>query len=400
MARSQDGESQGPTTPGALSGVRVLDFSMIIAGPYSTRLMADLGAEVIKIEPPQGDLLRGGHPRRKGRSTYFAQLNCGKKSVVIDLKQARGVELVLDLIEHADVLVENFRPGVMDSLGLGFERVVRRKPDLIYCSVSGFGQTGSGRGRSAYAPIIQAVSGYDLAYMAYLEHANKPMQGANATADYLAATHAMAAVSAALFRRERTGRGERLDIALLDVMHNMLAYEVQEAQFPQRRRTIYGPLRARDGFVIVTPISPRNYQDLLDAIGHPEWRERFPLGGSDRSRNYELLMEALEEWTQQRSARECEDIISAGGCPCARYLTPLESIEQDCVRERGSMIEIDDGAGPFRVPNTPLRSLDAESGVRALVPALGEHSREILSDWIEISVQEIDDLLTQGVIRA
>ena len=362
--------------------------------------MADIGAEVVKLEPPRGDLLRGAAPRRDNKSTYFGQLNCGKKSVIVDLKTTQGIELALDLMEQADVLVENFRPGVMDRLGLGYEHTIQRRPDLIYCSISGYGQIGSGRGRAAFAPIIHAASGYDLAYMAYLEAPEKPMQGANATADYLAATHAMAAISAALFRREKTSRGDRLDIALLDVMHNMLAYELQDAQFPQQGRTIYRPLQTLDGFVIVAPNSRKNYSDLLTAIDYPEWRERFPLNTADRARNWDLLLNEVEGWTKSRSSQECEDIISASGCPCSRYLTPLESINQDLVHERNGVIEVDDGAGPFLVPNTPLHSLDAEARVRAFVPKLGQHCREIFADWLHLSDEQIDALIEQGVIGA
>ncbi|MBV1878031.1 MAG: CoA transferase [Pseudomonadales bacterium] len=387
-------------TVGALDGVRVLDFSMYIAGPYSTRLMADIGAEVVKIESPKGDLLRGAAPQRNKKSSYFGQLNCGKKSVVVDLKQPGGVALVLDLIASADVLVENFRPGVMDKFGLGYEQVVKYKPDLIYCSVSGYGQIGSGRGRAAYAPIVHAASGYDLAYMAYLESPEKPMQGANATADYLAATHAMGAISAALFRREKTGRGERLDIALLDVMHNMLAYELQEAQFPQQGRTIYKPLQTLDGFVVLAPNSSKNYRDLLNAIGHPEWRERFPLNTEDRAKNWDLLLKEVEGWTQTRSSQECEDIISAGGCPCSRYLTPLESIHQDVVRERDGIVEVDDGEGVFLVPNSPLHAQESEARIRPFVPDLGQHGREIAAEWAGFSNDEIDLLIKKGVLGA
>ena len=226
------------------------------------------------------------------------------------------------------------------------------------------------------------------------------MQGANATADYLAATHAMALISASLYRREKTGRGERLDIALLDVMHNMLAYELQEAQFPQEGRTLYKPLETLDGYVVLAPNSPKNYRNLLDAIGRPELLERFPLNPPHRVRNWDLMLKEVEAWTRQRSSQECEDIINAGGCPCSRYQTPLESLNQDLVHERDGIVEVDDGAGPFLVPNTPLRTLESESRVRPFVPDLGQHCREIFTDWTSLSSAEIDDLIARGTIGA
>jgi crotonobetainyl-CoA:carnitine CoA-transferase CaiB-like acyl-CoA transferase len=394
MGRDPNRDREPTAAAGALCGVRVLDFTMIIAGPYTTRLMADLGAEVIKVEPETGDLARGSSARRQGKSTFFAQLNCGKRSLSLDLKRPEAVALLLDLAAHADVIVENFRPGVMERLGLGYERVRERRPDIVYCSISGFGQTGPDAGRAAYAPIIQALSGYDLAQLSYLERAEKPLQGANATADYLSATHALAAINAALFRRARTGRGERIDIALLQVMHNMLAHEIQSAQFPQPfGRTIYKPLRAKDGFVMVAPVSPKNWSDLLRAVGHPEWREQFPLDTRERPLYWARLMEALESWTEQRTAQECEDLISAAGCPCARYRTALESLELPQIAARGAVVEVDDGAGPFRVPNTPLVLRESESRLRPSVPERGGDTRSILREVLGLRPTEIDALL-------
>ncbi|HBF97626.1 MAG TPA: carnitine dehydratase, partial [Alphaproteobacteria bacterium] len=295
---------------GALDGVRVLDFTGVVAGPFGTRLMADLGAEVVKVEPPSGDLLRGAPPRRDGKSPYFGQINCGKKSISVDLKDPRARDLVLQLVDKTDVVIQNFRPGVMRNFGLGYDDLKQRKPDLIYCSISGYGQHGPASGRAAYAPIIHAASGYDLAVMSYQDHLDRPLNGANATADYLAASLAMGAISAALLKRERTGKGDEIDIAMTEVMQNILAYEIHELQFKaERQRPNYGPVRTKDGFIIVNPISPKNFSDLANAVGHPEWLEQFPLNTKDRLKNWSLLMAELEKWTCERTAEECEEII-------------------------------------------------------------------------------------------
>ena len=384
---------------GALDGVRVLDFTGVVAGPFGTRLMADLGAEVVKVEPPSGDLLRGAPPRRDGKSPYFGQINCGKKSISVDLKDPRARDLVLQLVDKSDVVIQNFRPGVMRNFGLGYDDLKQRKPDLIYCSISGYGQHGPASGRAAYAPIIHAASGYDLAVMSYQDHLDRPLNGANATADYLAASLAMGAISAALLKRERTGKGDEIDIAMTEVMQNILAYEIHELQFKaERQRPNYGPVRTKDGFIIVNPISPKNFSDLANAVGHPEWLEQFPLNTKDRLKNWSLLMAELEKWTRERTAEECEEIIREGGCPCSRYRDVWESMHDPQVDAREGVVEINDGTGPYLIPTTPLRLMQSEARPKPFVPELGGNNAEILQSWLGMDQSDIDRLAEQGVL--
>src|SRR5262249_28504990 len=162
-------------TDEALGGVRVLDFTTIVSGPFCTRMLADLGAEVIKVEPPEGDFIRTQPPMREGRSAYFAHLNCGKKSIAVDLKQPRATDLMRDMADRCDV-VENSRPGVMQRLGLDYETLIARNSRLIYCSISGFGQTGPWAGRSAYAPILHAASGYDAVNLSHQDGLEAPLR--------------------------------------------------------------------------------------------------------------------------------------------------------------------------------------------------------------------------------
>ena len=384
---------------GALDGVRVLDFTGVVAGPFGTRLMADLGAEVVKVEPPSGDLLRGAPPRRDGKSPYFGQINCGKKSISVDLKDPRARDLVLQLVDKTDVVIQNFRPGVMRNFGLGYDDLKQRKPDLIYCSISGYGQHGPASGRAAYAPIIHAASGYDLAVMSYQDHLDRPLNGANATADYLAASLAMGAISAALLKRERTGKGDEIDIAMTEVMQNILAYEIHELQFKaERQRPNYGPVRTKDGFIIVNPISPKNFSDLANAVGHPEWLEQFPLNTKDRLKNWSLLMAELEKWTRERTAEECEEIIREGGCPCSRYRDVWDSMHDPQVDAREGVVEINDGTGPYLIPTTPLRLMQSEARPKPIVPELGGNNAEILQSWLGMDQSDIDRLAEQGVL--
>ncbi|MCK9992415.1 MAG: CoA:oxalate CoA-transferase [Alphaproteobacteria bacterium] len=384
---------------GALAGVRVLDFTSYIAGPYATRLMADLGAEIIKLEPPGGDLVRSSVPRRKGKGAIYAQLNAGKKSISVDMTTPEGVDLVLRLIEKCDVVFENNRPGVMKKYGLDYDAVRARKPDIIYASVCGFGQSGPAAELSAYAPIIHAASGWELAKMAIEPALKKPMRANDATADYMSATHAMAAMTAALFRRERTGEGERIDISMLDVMHNVLAFEYQETQFPMKYGTpVNIPIKAKEGFFMIAPVTPKNFDDLLAAIGKPEWKEKFPLNTKAHFEAWEGLMEAMEDWAKDYTAEEAEKIISAGGSPITRFLSMEESMNLPQVAARGSQVIANDGRGDIKMPNTPLRTLHADSRLRPMISEYGQHNDEILGGLLGLKQDELARLRDAKVV--
>jgi CoA:oxalate CoA-transferase len=385
---------------GALDGVRVLDFSAVIAGPFGTRLMADLGAEVVKVEPPVGDLLRGAPPLREGVSPYYGQTNCGKRSISVDLKTPEGIELILQLVAQADVVVQNFRPGVMRDMGLGYDDLVKHKSDIIYASVSGYGQHGPASQWAAYAPIIHASSGYDLAILSYQDDLDKPLNGANATADYLAASLVMGAISAALLKREKTGAGEEIDISMMEIMQNVLPYEIHEQQFKaKRQRPNYGPVRTGDGYIMVNPLSPKNFRDLVNSVGHPEWLEQYPLKTpTDRQKNWSLIMAELEKWALQRTSVECESIIREGGCPCSRYREVWESMQDPQSEHRQGVVEIRDSAGAYKIPTTPLRLMNSEAAPKPFVSDLGEDNAKILRDWLGFDPEKVDDLVETKVL--
>ena len=222
----------------------MLDFTAMLAGPHCARLMADLGAEVIKIEGLEGDLIRGRPPLRDGHSTYFGALNCGKKSVAIDLKSDAAKDIIYGLAKASDVVVENFRPGVMARLGFDYATLAKHNPKLVYCSISGYGQQGSGATRAAYAPIIHAASGYDAANLNYQTEQDTPASTGIFIADILSGAYAFGAIQAALVHRERTGQGQAVDVSLMDSMLNLMVFECQEAQFPSKRpRPVYVPMK-------------------------------------------------------------------------------------------------------------------------------------------------------------
>src|SRR5438477_5923023 len=214
-----------------LNGVRVVDFTTTIAGPHCTRLLADVGAEVIKLEAPEGgDMMRSRPPLRNGASTSFGQLNTGKKSVILDLKRPEAVEIVHRLVATADVLVENFRPGVMQRFGLDYPTLKTVKPDLIFCAISGYGQTGPSAGLPAYAPVIHAASGYDMAHLAYQPGRSRPDYCGIYHADVLTGVYAFGAIGAALYQRHTTGKGQHIDVSMLESMLSLTLNEMQGAQ--------------------------------------------------------------------------------------------------------------------------------------------------------------------------
>jgi crotonobetainyl-CoA:carnitine CoA-transferase CaiB-like acyl-CoA transferase len=379
------------TSSDPLAGIRVLDFSSMMAGPYCTRFMADLGAEVIKVEAPEGDYIRQRAPKRDGHSAYFGHLNAGKRSIVLDLKQPAALAAAHRLAERCDVLVQNFRPGTMERLGLGWEQVHALNPRLIYCSISGFGQTGPDAHKPAYAQIVQAASGYELAHAGYQDGSDRPSNIAIFIADVMGALFAHSGVLAALQHRNLTGHGQHVDSTLMESMLSLMAYEVQEAQFPApERRPVYPPLKARDGYVMLAAVSPRNFEALLDVLDLGDWRAD-PMLATDAGRqgNWSAVMARVEDWTCRRSVEECERIIGGAGVPLTRYSTVREALQQPQFKHRGSLATVRDGAGTYLVPNLPFKLSAAHVGVRERVPELGEDTEQVLREIAGLTPDEV-----------
>lgn len=382
----------------ALAGVRVLDFTTVMAGPFATRMLADLGAEVVKIESLEGDQVRARPPLRDGRSAYFGHLNAGKRSMACNLKSPEILSLIRDLVPHYDVLVENFRPGVMSRFGLDYETLAALNPRLIYCSISGYGQAGPKAHHPAYAPVIHAVSGFDMVAMHYQDAAERPATSGIFIADVLGGTHAFGAIQAALYQREKTGKGQFIDLSMLEAMVGMLVFEAQEAQFPGTpRRPLYTPLRTLDGFIMVAPTSARNFEQLSEAVGHPEWRDdpRFR-SVQDRNANWAILLSLTEEWTSQRTAQEAEQTLSHHGVPCGRYREMAEVMADPQLAAREAFTSIDDGAGPYAVPNPPFRMSASRAEARNSVSALGADGPALLRDELGLSDEAVQALQASG----
>ncbi len=387
----------------ALAGLVVLDFTIVMSGPMATRMMADAGADVIKLESPEGDVVRQrppliGPPGRRV-SSYWASMNCGKRSLVLDLQTEAGRRLARELALQADVLVENFRPGVMQRLGLDHASLARDNPRLVYASISGFGQRGPRAQTPAYAPVIHAASGYERAYSDYQPDAQRPANNGIFIADVLGASHAFGAIQLALYEREKSGRGQAIDVSLMDSVLGMLIYEIQAAQFPpDRPRQVYEPVRSNDGHVMVAAVTQKNLEVLFDVIGFPEGKTdpRFATV-ADKEAHWSALLALIERWTSQRSGAECEAVLMAAGVPCSRYRSVGEAMADPQTVARGTLAALHAGDQAFQVANVPYQLSATPLGARDRLAALGEHTEEVLREKLRLSDGELAALRAQGV---
>ncbi|HLZ05748.1 MAG TPA: CaiB/BaiF CoA-transferase family protein [Bradyrhizobium sp.] len=368
---------------GSFSGLRVIDFSTTIAGPHCARMLADMGAEVIKIEPAEGETMRSRPPLRSGCSTVFGQLNVGKKSLVLDLKSKAGTEAIRRLVATADVLVENFRPGVMRRLRLDYETLRPLNPKLVYCSISGYGQTGPSAERPAYAPVIHAASGYDMAHLAYQPGRKRPDYCGIYHADVFSGAYAFGAIASALYQRTITHKGQHIDVSMLESMLLLTLNEVQWSQFtvPATSRPMFGPIATADGYVMLAIASEKTFQGLMKVIGRPEWvtDPRF-LAYGDRRNNWSELMDGVEAWSRTVTTETCLAELNREGVPSSAYRTVAEALADPQIAHRRALAEVEDGGGTFRMMNLPFRMSGARVAAGKRVSTLGEHTRALLKE--------------------
>ena len=375
-----------------LEGLRVFDLSRIVAGPYAGRLLSDLGADVVKLEGPDGDMARVWGEQRHGLSGFYTQQNAGKRNLGIDLKAAGAAELILRLAETTDIVIENFRPGVMERLGLGWDALHAANPRLILMSVTGFGQTGPNVGRQAFAPIIHAESGL-IARQAHFDKFSytDPILS---IADTNAAMHGLIAVLSALYQRESTGEGQHVDIAMFDAMLATDDYSHHALDaFPVRRLggeiwdATGGPVMIagefRSTWVVLRnhvedpapPDADLPEKERLRRVTVGAWLNSFP----DRQSLLTALEKANLAWGDVR--------------------THEEAFATSQAEARGIIGEIDDRAGGVRrVVQAPYKFSAAEAGVRGPATHRGEHNAEVLADWLGMSPGEVADLTEAGVL--
>jgi crotonobetainyl-CoA:carnitine CoA-transferase CaiB-like acyl-CoA transferase len=351
------------TDPTPLGGVRVLDLSRVLSGPSCGKALVDLGADVIKLEPPEGDLTRTAQPRVGGVPVYFAQQNCGKRCVSIDLRLDGGRALVADLAAACDVVLENFRPGVLERLGVGYDAVRARNPSVVYCSITGYGQQGSAAGRRAYAPVMHAELGL-MEFTARKQRA-EPRSEAVSHADLYAGLQATIAILAALLQRSSTGAGQHIDVSMAEVMLQASEWTAVElADPPDELLHIFGSfnapvLRLGDGTVVQVPGDPvSNFPAWCVAMGRPELvdDERFATREA-RSANRAAMLALFQEFAATFSA--FSDFERALGTQrlAVGEMRALADVETaDWAQERGALVDVGDArSGALRLPRSPFR---------------------------------------------
>ena len=380
-----------------LAGYKVVDFSAVFAGPICTRFLLDCGADVIKIETPgEGDLTRGVH----GLTPVFAHFNAGKRSVAINLKDPAGQALARQFIAEADVVIENFRPGIMSRFGLDYDSLKRERPDLVYCSISGFGQTGPYVDRAAFAPIVHAASGFDSVFANAQGSDNRPPNWEIMMADMLSGAYAFGAIQTALLGRTRSGKGDYIDISMMDVMMTLIPAHIQAAQMAEPLSIgRYCPVQTSDGFVMVCVVSDKNLRCLSAAINRPDLLDdpRFVLG--PRTANQKLLVEEIERWSKARTAEACEAILNAAGVPCSLYQQPADLFAHPQVVQRAAFTTVkNDRLGAFLIQNMPARFSGIDNSAASWVAKLGEHTDELLRERLHLSPSDIAGLRSAGVV--
>ncbi|MCX7273476.1 MAG: CaiB/BaiF CoA-transferase family protein [Burkholderiales bacterium] len=392
-----------------LSGIVVVDLTRVLAGPYCTRLLSDMGARVIKIERPGGgdDTRLGTHqiePGRIDQSTYFSRVNAGKQSVGIDLSSAQGMGVLLDLARRADVFIENFAPGVVSKLGCDYDAVRAVRPDIVYCSISGYGQTGPWRNRPAFAHTTNAISG-----MMHLEQGHEPKPRASnlQAADVLAATQACAAIVAALFRRFRTQQGAYIDVSMLETLVGADSVTFpsvlnggKEHGNPRPGMLVHGIGGRYLAMQIVggTELWPR----MVELMERPELRQdpRF-VSATDRVQHWPALAELIGQWLDRfPSVDTALAALEKARVPCAPVLTPAEVIASDHLAQRAFFPSLPHaGAGSVRVTASPYH-LDGHP-VHPRGPAphdVGQDTRTVLADYLGYAPDRIASLLTAGAV--
>ncbi|MCU4162154.1 CoA transferase [Acidiphilium sp. AL] len=381
-----------PSANGArpLQGIRVLDFTRVLAGPYCTALFADLGADVLKIEPPNGDDYRHIGPFHKdGSSAVFEAVNRGKRSIVLDLATADHRTIALELASGADVVVENFRPGVADKLGIGWATLSRHNPRLVYASISGFGQNGPNALRPAYDIIIQAMSGI----MAVTgDPDGPPTLIGESIADVVCGLFGSWAILAALVERDRTGSGRYIDIAMFDAMMALqplvVARYLATGVAPQRmgnRHALsvpFGAFAARDGTFVLAVLNDKLFTALAHLIGKPELvvNPRFA-SDSQRAANEAELRADIESWSRPLTASEAVSALVAAGVPAAEVMDTAQALASSQATARPLLQELaHPDLGRTFVPEQPARFQNASRGGLKAAPRLSEHTHAVLAD--------------------
>ena len=393
---------------GPLNGMRVLDLTRILAGPYATMILRDLGAEVIKIEQPgTGDEARDFGPFKNDFSLYFMSVNRGKKSVTLNLKSRRGKELFLELVKGSDILVENFRPGTMEKLGLDYESLKEHHPSLLYAACSGFGQTGPYAMRGAYDMIIQGMGGI---ISITGEPDRPPVRVGTSIGDITSALFTAIGILSALRHRDQTGEGQLIDVGMLDcqvaILENAMVRYFSTGDIPRplgRRHPAITPFEvfeSADGYVVIAIGNNELWRKFCEHVGQPELTgdERFHTNAL-RTENHESLFPILAEIMCHRTTDEWVEALEAIGVPCGPVNTVDKVANDPQVLARDMIAEVEhDTTGTVQVPGIPIKLSETPGQIDAPAPNLGEHTSEVLTGLLGLGVEEVNQLKQDGIV--
>ena len=391
-----------------LSGVRVIDMTRVLAGPFCTMSLGDMGAEVIKVEEPgKGDDTRGWPPFVHGEATYFLSVNRNKKSLTLDLKAPDGQEILRRLLAAADVVVENFRPGTMERLGFGYEVLRRANPRLIYCSISGFGESGPEAHRPGYDLIVQGESGV-MDITGFPD--GPPVKVGNSIGDLVAGMAAAQGVTLALLSRSQTGKGQKVEIGMLDVMASLLTYQAglywNGGGRPARRGNEhpsivpYEVFKAQDVYITLGVANNSLWDRTCKALDRPDLIKdpRFDTE-ANRVTNRKVLVPLLNEILGARPADEWLARLDKAGVPAGRIKSVAEVCESAHLRARGMMVSLPHPkAGAITVMGVPLRLHDTPGRAQAAPPLLGQHTDEVLTKLLRMPRARVEKLRAAGVV--
>ncbi len=396
-----------------LDGYKVLDFSQIVAGPTCTLMLAEMGAEVIKVElAPAGDGARLGPVEIDGRSGYFVQHNRGKKDLCLDAKTPEGLKILKGLVEKVDVLVENYAPGVIGRLGLGYDVVSKINSRLVMCSISAFGQTGPLAHEPGFDWVGAAYSG--ITSMGG-EKGGSPVFPMVALGDVSTGAHAMGAVCAALLYRERTGRGQHLDLSLLDTyahyheasfqMHSLSKGKIKPTRSGAHSwyASPAGVFKGRERYMILIAPLEQHWSKLCEAMGKPEiTRDPRFTDNASRMNNLDELVAIIEGWIRSQSSDDAAiETLKAHHVPVAPILSVPEALQHPHLRQRGTVRTVHDRIlGDLDVPGFALRFSEFPDTLDLQAPLLGEHNAEILTQWLGYTPDEVQELESKGILRS
>jgi crotonobetainyl-CoA:carnitine CoA-transferase CaiB-like acyl-CoA transferase len=401
-------ETAAASWAGPLKGVRVLDFTRVLAGPSASLALADLGAEILKVEPPEtGDETRLFPPFREDVSHYFLSVNRGKKSIVVDLKTKAGVALVKDLAAKCDILIENYRPGVMDRLGLGYAALSTANPRLIYCAISGFGMTGPLRDRPSFDIVLQALSG---ALSVNGESGRAPNKLGIPLGDLVGGINGPMGILAALYERGVTGRGRLIDVSLLDGLIGMLGYLAQLAFFtgedpkPQGSEhpnlVPYGIFPAKDGSIIIACLMNSFWERICQALAIQDFIKDPRFASIQKRRdNRAQVNQMISQFTRQKSVSELVDLFTQHQVPHAPILGIKEALAQPQAVARAMVVETEHQVlGKIPIVNRAIKFPGDEQPIPTAPPVLGQHTDEILKGILGLTSKQIEELRASRVV--